>query len=127
MRRRSASISSGQVGVLYKGLGTLGGGSILAGVILGAVAACIIDRRFFKAAAFSATGGVMTFFGLMHGEMIGINQTPVVAVSYFMVAAVLVVCAKYATVTAPAPVHHEEEEPVPAEPVGALAPALAVE
>jgi AGZA family xanthine/uracil permease-like MFS transporter len=39
----------------------------------------------------------------MHGEAIGINQTPTVAISYLAVAAFLVGCAKYATV-APAPV-----------------------
>ena len=102
----------GQVGVLYHGLEMLGGGSILAGVILGAIAACIIDRSFMKAAAFSATGGVMTFFGLMHGEMIGINQTPVVAVSYFMVAGLLAGCAKFSTVPGPVLRHVEEEESV---------------
>ena len=37
-------------GVLYRGLEILGGGSILGGLILGAVAVCIIDRNFLKAA-----------------------------------------------------------------------------
>ena len=42
----------------------------------------------------------MTFFGFMHGEKIGFGQTPVVAVSYLAVSAILVGCAKFATVTA---------------------------
>ena len=37
-------------GVLYKGLEVLGGGSILGGLILGAMAVCIIDRHFMKGA-----------------------------------------------------------------------------
>src|SRR5205085_9286653 len=72
-------------GVLYNGLHVLGGGSILGGLILGAIAACIIDRDFKKAAGFALAGAVLTFFGFMHGEKIGFGQTPVVALSYLMV------------------------------------------
>src|SRR6187401_2955818 len=75
----------GQVGVLYHGLEVMGGGSILSGVILAAVAAFIIDRRFWKASGFAMAGGIMTFFGLMHGEKIGIAESPIVAMSYVMV------------------------------------------
>jgi len=90
----------GQTGVLYKGLGVLGGGSILGGLVLGAIAVFVIDRHFMKAAAFAGAGAVFTFFGFMHGEAIGIGQTPMVAVSYLAVAAILVGCAKFATTSA---------------------------
>jgi adenine/guanine/hypoxanthine permease len=86
----------GQVGVLYEGLAILGGGATLAGIILGAVTVFIIDRQFEKAAAFAAAGGVLTFFGLIHSEAIGLFQTPVVALSYIAIAALLFGCAKYA-------------------------------
>ena len=39
-----------------------------------------------KASGFALAGAVMTFFGFMHGERIGIGQTPAVAVSYLVVA-----------------------------------------
>jgi AGZA family xanthine/uracil permease-like MFS transporter len=97
----------GQVGVLYHGLEIMGGGAILSGVILAAVAAFIIDRKFIRAAYFSGAGAVMTFFGLMHGEKIGINMSPVVAISYLMVTAVLIGCAKFAVV-APKPAEEPE-------------------
>src|SRR3954468_950348 len=45
----------GQVGVLYHGLEVLGGGAILSGLVLAAMAAFIIDRKFTKAAGFAAT------------------------------------------------------------------------
>ena len=45
-----------QNGVLYHGLKVLGGGSILGGLILGAIAVCIIDRKFMKAAGLCAGG-----------------------------------------------------------------------
>jgi adenine/guanine/hypoxanthine permease len=90
----------GQMGVLYKGLGVLGGGSILGGLVLGAIAVFVIERQFMKSAAFAGVGAVFTFFGFMHGEAIGIAQTPHVAVSYLAVAAILVGCAKFATTSA---------------------------
>ncbi len=83
-------------GVLYRGLQIMGGGSILGGLILAAIAVCIIDRTFMKAAGFAMAGAVLTFFGFMHGERIGIGQTPVVAVSYFIVSVFLAACAKFA-------------------------------
>ena len=66
----------GQAGVLYQGLDVLGGGAILAGIILGAIAVFIIERDFAKAAAFACAGAHLTFFGLIHGEAIGIGQSP---------------------------------------------------
>ncbi|MGP0058422.1 MAG: regulator [Beijerinckiaceae bacterium] len=86
----------GQVGVLYDGLAVLGGGAILAGIILGAVAVFIIDRQFEKSAAFAAAGAVLTFFGFIHSEAIGLYKTPVVAVSYLAVAVFLFGCSRYA-------------------------------
>jgi AGZA family xanthine/uracil permease-like MFS transporter len=98
-------------GVLYHGLSVVGGGSILAGVVLGAMATFIIDRQFFKAAAFASAGAVLTFFGLMHGESIGIGQTPTVAIAYLLVAVTLVGCEKFGTVeVTPEAIHDEEEE-----------------
>lgn len=65
----------GQNGVLYHGLEVMGGGSILAGLVLGAIAAFIIDCQFSKAAGFALGGAALTFFGCMHGEKIGLGQT----------------------------------------------------
>jgi adenine/guanine/hypoxanthine permease len=95
-------------GIFYRGLQTLGGGSTLGGLILGATAVCIIDRHFTKAAGFALAGAILTFFGLMHGEHIGVAVSPVVALSYLAVAGVLVGCAKFAVV-APASVETEAE------------------
>ena len=91
-----------QVGVLYRGLEILGGGAILGGVILGAIAVFVIERQFLKAAGFALAGVVATFFGFIHGEAIGFARSPGVAVSYLIVAAGLFICARYA-VAAPLP------------------------
>jgi adenine/guanine/hypoxanthine permease len=66
----------GQTGVVYRGLEVLGGGAILAGLILGAIGVFVIERQFLKAAAFSVAGALLTFFGFIHGEKIGWGQTP---------------------------------------------------
>jgi adenine/guanine/hypoxanthine permease len=76
-----------QQGVLYKGLEVMGGGSILAGLVLGAVGVFVIERDFVKASAFALSGAVLTFFGFMHGESVGLNVTPAVALAYAVVAA----------------------------------------
>jgi AGZA family xanthine/uracil permease-like MFS transporter len=100
-----------QSGILYHGLEIVGGGSILGGLVLAAIAAFIIDRQFLKAAGFALAGATLTFFGFMHGEKIGLGQTPVVAVSYFAVSLILVSCAKFATVTAKATAETADHAP----------------
>lgn len=97
-------------GVMFHGLEVLGGGSILGGLILGSIGVFIIDRDFLKAAAFSATGAALTFFGFMHGDRLGIAQSPVVAASYLIVAGVLLAAAKFAVVE---PVKKEPGEDLP--------------
>lgn len=104
----------GQTGVLYEGLAVLGGGAILGGLILGAIAAFVIERQFWRASAFALAGSLLTFFGFMHGEQIGIGQTPLVALAYLMVAATLAGCARFVGERSPAPlpVHGESEAAV---------------
>ncbi|HEY0906674.1 MAG TPA: hypothetical protein VGE17_05690 [Methylophilus sp.] len=95
----------GQVGVLYHGLEVLGGGAILGGLVLGAIAALVIERALQKAALFALAGAIFTFFGLMHGEAIGIAQSLPVASSYLAVALLLFISGRCATV-APASQPH---------------------
>jgi len=97
----------GQTGVLYEGLSLMGGGAILGGLVLGAIGVFVIEREFIKAAGFAFAAAALTFFGFMHGEAIGVGQTPVVAVSYLFVGALLVGCGKFAAF---APASREELE-----------------
>src|SRR5450432_4287944 len=99
-----------QVGIMYHGLSILGGGSILAGVILGATTTFIIDRDFAKASGFAAAGGLLTFLGLMHGEEVGTFENAPVVVAYLVVASFLFACSKFAVVASvPAEVHGEHK------------------
>ena len=108
---KSAAIAAlPQQGVLYHGLEVMGGGSILTGLVLGAIAVFVIERDFVKASAFSLAGAVLTYFGFMHGEAVGIGGglgvTPGVALAYALVAAVFFALAKLGT--ASLPVSHSE-------------------
>jgi len=79
----------GNNGVIYAGLKVMGGGSILTGLVLAAIGAFVIDKKFLNASAFALAGAILTFFGFMHGEAIGIAVTPVVAIAYLIVAVFL--------------------------------------
>jgi AGZA family xanthine/uracil permease-like MFS transporter len=92
-------------GVLYHGLAIVGSGATLAGIILGAITAMIIDRKLDKAAYFAFAGAGLTFFGLIHSEAIGIAREPAVAAAYLIAGAFLFVCAKRASFVAESPVH----------------------
>jgi AGZA family xanthine/uracil permease-like MFS transporter len=87
--------------VLYHGMSILGGGATLVGIMIGAITVFIIDRKFVMAAAFSGVAAVLTFFGLMHSEAIGMNMTPGVALAYLIIALMLVAMGKFAKVSPP--------------------------
>jgi|EndMetStandDraft_8_1072994.scaffolds.fasta_scaffold41229_2 adenine/guanine/hypoxanthine permease len=106
----------GQVGVLYHGLEVLGGGSILTGLILGAVGVFVIEKKFAEASAFAMSGAVLTFFGFMHGESVGLAVTPTVAIAYAIVAVFLFGLSRSpATWTAPQPSEEKAIAATPAE------------
>jgi AGZA family xanthine/uracil permease-like MFS transporter len=97
---KTAAIASlPQQGVIYHGLEVMGGGSILAGLVLGAIGVFVIERDFVKASAFAFAGAVLTYFGFMHGEAVGIGGglgvTPGVALAYAVVAAGFLAVEKY--------------------------------
>jgi hypothetical protein len=112
-------------GVVYQGLHVLGSGAILAGLVLGALVAFIIDKRFVHAAVFAASGAVLSFIGLIHGEQVEWNANPTVSLGYLFVA---VVCGAFALtrpdprvpdpdeLTPDGPVEAQEAVPVPATP-----------
>jgi adenine/guanine/hypoxanthine permease len=99
--KTAAIMSLPQQGVIYHGLEVMGGGSILTGLVLGAIGVFVIERDFVKASAFAFAGAVLTYFGFMHGEAVGIGGglgvTPAVALSYAVVAAGLYALGKFGT------------------------------
>lgn len=94
----------GQVGVLYEGLSVMAGGAIISGLMLGAIGVFIIERQLMKAAIFSLASALFTFFGFMHGESIGIAESPVLALAYLAIAGIMLGMHYFA--------HAEEKTPV---------------
>jgi AGZA family xanthine/uracil permease-like MFS transporter len=75
-------------GLVYRGMELLGGGAILAGMILGAIAAFIIDRDFRKAALYAVVGAILSYVGFIHGAKLGLGESPQVALGYLLLAVV---------------------------------------
>jgi AGZA family xanthine/uracil permease-like MFS transporter len=88
-------------GVIYDGLLKLGQGAVLAGLLLGAIAAFMIDRRFYWAAGYSALAGALTCVGLIHGAKVSLDFESVqlkLALGYFFVS---LVCLAFAAMKLP--------------------------
>lgn len=75
--------------VLYEGLAVLGNGAILTGLILGAITVFIIEHKPKYASAFAVIGAILSYFGFMHGDAIGLSVSPTLALSYLLLAAVI--------------------------------------
>ena len=82
----AAQVGSGPLnnaGVVIDGLHTLGAGAVLAGMVLGAIAVFMIDRRFVHAAIACTVAGVLTLVGLIHGEkVVWFDSEPRIALGY---------------------------------------------
>nr|MDT0661630.1 regulator [Micromonospora sp. DSM 115978] len=111
-------------GVVYDGLRILGEGAILAGLVLGAIVAFIIDKRFVQAAIFAGSASVLSFIGLIHGEEIQWNANGQVALGYLFVA---VICAVFALGKYPARVPDADEVELDRVHGGGTAPSPAAE
>src|SRR6185436_14696626 len=72
----------GNNGVVYQGLETLGSGSVLAGMVLGAMAVFIIERQLNRAAVTAFVGAGLAWIGLIHGAKLGWMVAPSVALGY---------------------------------------------
>jgi AGZA family xanthine/uracil permease-like MFS transporter len=90
----AAGTSAGQVGqlklsnagVIYDGLHSLGAGAVLAGMMLGAIAVFIIDRRFVWATGFCALAAALASVGLIHGDKVHVFTSGKIALGYGLAA-----------------------------------------
>ena len=72
-------------GVLYHGMGITGGGAVLAGLLLGAIAVFVIDRRFNWAAVYAGAATLLSFYGFVHAEKLQTNASPSVTFGFALV------------------------------------------
>jgi AGZA family xanthine/uracil permease-like MFS transporter len=81
-------------GVVYHGMELVGGGAVLAGLMLGAIAAFIIDRQFHWAGVYALGAAALAFFGFIHGVRLEFAASPLVALGYVLLAAICLVVAR---------------------------------
>jgi len=92
----AAGTSAGQLGmgklmdtgVVYHGMQLLGGGAVLAGLMLGAIAVFILEREFVKAAVYAFAAAILSFFGFIHGTQLAWVASPSVALGYVLLGAI---------------------------------------
>jgi AGZA family xanthine/uracil permease-like MFS transporter len=75
-------------GVITPGLNTLGQGAVLAGIVLGAIAVFLIDRKFLWAAGFSFLAGALASVGLIHGARVHLFESPKIGLGYALMGVV---------------------------------------
>ena len=88
----AATVGTGKLiesGVIYDGLKLLGQGAVLVGILLGAIACFVIDRRYYAAAATSVIAAALSFVGLVNAEAVTWNASPAVTIGYLLLAAIL--------------------------------------
>jgi adenine/guanine/hypoxanthine permease len=76
-------------GVVYTGLSLLGGGAILAGLVLGAITAFIIDKKFIPAAIYCFIGAAVGYIGLIHAPQVGWGVGGQISLGYLFAGIIL--------------------------------------
>ena len=59
-------------GFSYEGLSNFAGGSLLQCIFITAIVMYMIDRKFLRAIVWSLLAGVLSFFGLIHSNTVGV-------------------------------------------------------
>jgi adenine/guanine/hypoxanthine permease len=85
-------------GVVYHGLLVLGSGAILSGMVIGAVVAFLIDRKFIWAGGYLLGAAALSFVGIINAEKVEFNANGQVTLGYLFAA---VICFGFATMRLP--------------------------
>jgi AGZA family xanthine/uracil permease-like MFS transporter len=72
----------GQSNVALQALDLVGGGAVLTGIVLAAIAVYVIDRKLWAAAAFCLVGAGFSYVGLMHSSKLELAASPWMSVGY---------------------------------------------
>jgi AGZA family xanthine/uracil permease-like MFS transporter len=69
----AATVGAGPLndaGVTYEGMAIFGGGAVVAGLVLGAIAVFIIDREYSRAIVYSVVGAILAVTGFIHASQL---------------------------------------------------------
>lgn len=86
----SAEVTSSLIanGVMWNGVSSVKSGSIVIGMLLGAITAFIIDKRLDKVAVVCLVAAGLSVTGFIHSGQLGIYPTSPFAIAYLIVAAI---------------------------------------
>ena len=74
--------------IVYHGMARFGGGAVLTGLILGAIACFVIDRNWRSATIYALAAAVLSFFGFIHGTQLAIAESPDISAGYILMAVI---------------------------------------
>jgi hypothetical protein len=77
-------------GVPYEGWSRLSQGDIIIAMLLATAVYFIIDRRYIKSAVYCGIGALLSFFGIIHSGVFGVNVSPAVTLAYLGAGLVLI-------------------------------------
>ncbi|WP_067839246.1 xanthine permease [Amphibacillus sediminis] len=78
-------------GLEFSGLITLGSGAILIGMVWASILSFIIDQKFNLAAIATFAGAILSFFGIIHTESVGLGVGLEMSISYLIISLILIV------------------------------------
>lgn len=88
-----------QIDFLYESLSRLGAGAIVTGLLLGAITAFLIDKKFRSAGAYALSAAVLSFFGIIHAPLVAVGAASMYALGYLILAALFFMLHFYEKVT----------------------------
>ena len=74
--------------VVYHGLLILGSGAVLAGMVIGAIVAFIVDRNFIMSGIYCLAAAGLSFVGVINAVTVKWNASPGVSLGYLFAAAI---------------------------------------
>jgi len=83
------ALSSG--GLEYEGMAILGAGAIIVSMIWSSITVLIIDRKLVKAAGVALTASIISFFGIIHAESVGIAANLDISAAYLIISILFIV------------------------------------
>ncbi|MGL5329803.1 MAG: hypothetical protein ACRDD7_11065 [Peptostreptococcaceae bacterium] len=80
-----------QNGLNYEGMLSLGSGSIIVSILWSTITIFIIDNRFDKLVITSAIAILLSFFGIIHSDVVKFNANLEMSIAYFMMLIIFII------------------------------------
>jgi len=82
-------------GLYYQGLAVLGSGPVISSMIFAALVVFIVDSEYKKATGCAVLAALLSFFGFMHADAVGLGMATGPAIGYVLMAVAFVIVGLY--------------------------------